>query len=124
DSHVTPSEPPAPARVGASLVRDVEPGEIVLVRGREIESFRPFPPAAPHACIFEYVYFARPDSLLWGRNVSRVRKHLGMELAREAPADADIVVPTPDSVIYAGMGYASESGIPYDHGLVRTHSIR
>lgn len=122
-SYVLTSETTALDLVGATFVRDIEPGEVVLIRGEEIKSFKPFPPAAPNACIFEYVYFARPDSLLWGRNVSRVRKRLGMELAREAPADADIVVPIPDSGVYAAMGYATQSGIPYDHGLVRSHYI-
>ncbi|HEY3175327.1 MAG TPA: amidophosphoribosyltransferase [Candidatus Polarisedimenticolia bacterium] len=122
-SYVLTSETTALDLVGARLVRDIEPGEVVLVRGTQVESFHPFPPAPAHACIFEYVYFARPDSLLWGRNVSRVRKRLGMELAKEAPADADIVIPIPDSGVYAAMGYAGQSGIPYDHGLVRSHYI-
>jgi amidophosphoribosyltransferase len=122
-SYVFTSETTALDLVGAAFVRDVEPGEVVVVRGTELRSYRPFPPAPQHACVFEYVYFARPDSLLWGRNVSRVRKKLGMELARENPAEADIVVPIPDSGVYAAMGFAAESGIPYDHGLVRSHYI-
>ena len=120
---VLTSETTALDLVGATFTRDVEPGEVVVIQGDTVESFRPFPAASPHACIFEYVYFARPDSLLWGRNVSRVRKRLGVELAREAPAEADIVIPIPDSGVYAAMGYAAESGIPYDHGLVRSHYI-
>jgi len=123
DAWVITSETTALDLVGAKFVRDIEPGEVVVIRGTDLKSYRPFPPAAKNACIFEYVYFARPDSLLWGRNVSRVRKRLGMELAREAPAQADIVVPIPDSGVYAAMGYAAESGIPYDHGLVRSHYI-
>ncbi|HKY31429.1 MAG TPA: amidophosphoribosyltransferase [Candidatus Polarisedimenticolia bacterium] len=122
-AYVLTSETTALDLVGARFVRDVEAGEVVVIEGDEVRSYRPFPPAEPHACVFEYVYFARPDSLLWGRNVSRVRKRLGLELAREAPADADIVVPIPDSGVYAAMGYAAESGIPYDHGLVRSHYI-
>jgi amidophosphoribosyltransferase len=120
---VITSETTALDLVGASFVRDIEPGEVVVVQGGDLRSYRPFQPAPQNACIFEYVYFARPDSLLWGRNVSRVRKKLGMELARENPAQADIVVPIPDSGVYAAMGYAAESGIPYDHGLVRSHYI-
>ncbi len=109
--------------VGAEFVRDVEPGEIVSIGEDGLRSFRPYP-EQPHAsCIFEYVYFARPDSWLWGRNVSRVRKRLGMELAREAPVAADIVVPIPDSGVYAALGYAEESRIPLDWGLVRSHYI-
>jgi len=122
-SYVLTSETTALDLVGARFLRDIEPGEVVVIQGDRLESFSPFPPEEPHACIFEYVYFARPDSHLWGRNVSRVRKKLGMELAKEAPADADIVVPIPDSGVYAAMGYASESGLPYDHGLVRSHYI-
>ncbi len=120
---VLTSETTAFDLVGASFVRDVEPGEVVVAQGENLRSYKPFPPAEPHACVFEYVYFARPDSLLWGRNVSRVRRRLGIELATEAPVDADIVVPIPDSGVYAAMGYAAKSGIPYDHGLVRSHYI-
>jgi amidophosphoribosyltransferase len=110
--------------IGATFERDIEPGEIVVIRGSDLRSYKPFRDAAPHSCIFEYVYFARPDSLLWGRNVSRVRKKLGAQLAREAPApDADLVVPIPDSGVFAALGYAGESGIPYDVGLVRSHYI-
>ncbi len=122
-AYILTSETTALDLVGGTFVRDVDPGEVVSIQGGDVRSYRPFQAAAPHACIFEYVYFARPDSLLWGRNVSRVRKRLGEELAREAPADADIVVPIPDSGVYAGMGYAAASGIPYDHGLVRSHYI-
>ncbi len=122
-SYILTSETTALDLVGGSLVRDVEPGEVVSIEGREVRSYHPFPPAGPHACIFEYVYFARPDSLLWGRNVAAVRKRLGAELAREAPADADVVVPIPDSGLYAGLGYAQAAGIPYEHGLVRSHYI-
>ena len=122
-SWVLTSETTALDLVGARFVRDVEPGEVVVVHGEEVRSYKPFPQDVPHACVFEYVYFARPDSLLWGRNVSRVRKRLGMELAREAPAEADIVVPIPDSGVYAAMGFAEESGLRYDHGLVRSHYI-
>jgi len=120
---VLTSETTALDLVGAKFVRDVEPGEVVVAQGENLRTYKPFPPAETHACVFEYVYFARPDSLLWGRNVSRVRRRLGIELAREAPADADIVVPIPDSGVYAAMGYAARAGIPYDHGLVRSHYI-
>jgi len=120
---VLTSETTALDLVGANFVRDVEPGEVVVAQGESLRSYKPFPPAEPHACVFEYVYFARPDSLLWGRNVSRVRRRLGIELATESPADADIVVPIPDSGVYAAMGFAAKSGIPYDHGLVRSHYI-
>lgn len=123
EAWVLTSETTALDLVGATFVRDLEPGEVVVLGEGEPRSFFPFPKAEPRACIFEYVYFARPDSLLWGRNVSRVRRSLGMELAREAPVDADIVIPIPDSGVYAAMGYAAVSGIPYDHGFVRSHYI-
>ena len=109
--------------VGAEFVRDVEPGEIVSIGEGGIRSCDPFPDQPRSSCIFEYVYFARPDSLLWGRNVSRVRKRLGMELAKESPADADIVVPVPDSGVYAALGYAEVSGITLDWGFVRSHYV-
>jgi len=109
--------------VGAEFVRDVEPGEIVSIGEDGIRSLRPYPQQAHASCVFEYVYFARPDSWLWGRNVSRVRKRLGMELAREAPAAADLVVPIPDSGLYAALGYSEESKLPIDWGLVRSHYI-
>lgn len=109
--------------VGAEFVRDVEPGEIVSIGADGLRSYHPFPPQPHASCIFEYVYFARPDSLLWGRNVSRVRKRLGMELAKESPAEADIVVPVPDSGMYAALGYAEQSGLPIDWGFVRSHYI-
>jgi amidophosphoribosyltransferase len=84
---------------------------------------KPFPPARPRRCIFEYVYFSRPDSLLYGRNVYQVRKQQGRALAREAPAAADLVVPVPDSGVPAGIGYAEEAGLPFELGLIRSHYI-
>ncbi len=109
--------------IGARFVRDVEPGEMVVLSGRGLESHRPLP-AEPHAqCIFEYVYFSRPDSQVFGRSVSVVRKRLGVELAREAPVEADIVVPVPDSGVSAAIGYAEQSAIPFQMGLVRNHYV-
>jgi amidophosphoribosyltransferase len=122
-AYVLTSESCALDLVGAEFVRDVEPGEIVTIGADGIRSLKPFKEASHASCIFEYVYFARPDSWLWGRNVSRVRKRLGMELAREAPAAADIVVPIPDSGVYAALGYAEESKIPLDWGFVRSHYV-
>jgi amidophosphoribosyltransferase len=109
--------------VGAQYVRDVEPGELVRIGGNGVTSFRPFPPTLPAQCIFEYIYFARPDSLLYGQNVARVRKALGRQLAREQPAEADVVIPVPDSGVPAALGYAQESGIPFEHGLIRNHYV-
>ena len=86
-------------------------------------SYRPFPPAEPARCIFEYVYFSRPDSVVFGRGVHEVRKRLGRELAREHPVEADIVVPVPDSGVYAALGYSDGSSIPLEFGLVRNHYV-
>ncbi|PYN32905.1 MAG: amidophosphoribosyltransferase [Candidatus Rokuibacteriota bacterium] len=103
--------------------RDVEPGEIVIVSDAGLSSMRPFPPAERLQCVFEYVYFARPDSILWGRNVHTVRKALGRQLAREHPVEADIVIPVPDSGTSAALGYSEESGTPYELGLIRNHYV-
>ncbi len=103
--------------------RDVEPGEIVIVSDAGLSSIRPFPPAERLQCVFEYVYFARPDSILWGRNVHTVRKALGRQLAREHPVEADIVIPVPDSGTSAALGYSEESGTPYELGLIRNHYV-
>jgi len=109
--------------IDAEHVRDVEPGEMVLVDGNGLRSFRPFPPEPHRQCIFEHVYFARPDSLVFGRNVLESRLLLGRQLAREAPADADIVVPVPDSGMGAALGYAQQSGLPFEWGLIRNHYV-
>jgi amidophosphoribosyltransferase len=103
--------------------REVEPGEMVVVDAEGVRSLRLFPPAERLGCVFEYVYFARPDSVLWGRNVHTVRKALGRQLAREHPVDADIVVPVPDSGVSAALGFAEESGLPYELGLIRNHYV-
>jgi amidophosphoribosyltransferase len=107
----------------AVFVRDIEPGEVVVIDGSGVTSLRPFPAAERLQCVFEYVYFARPDSMLWSRNVHAVRKAMGHQLAREHPVPADLVIPVPDSGMGAALGYAEESGIPYDNGLVRNHYV-
>jgi len=103
--------------------RDVEPGEIVVISDAGVRSVRAFPPGDRLQCVFEYVYFARPDSILWGRNVHTVRKALGRQLAREHPAEADIVIPVPDSGTSAALGFSEESGTPYEMGLIRNHYV-
>src|SRR6266478_1910244 len=109
--------------IGATYEREVKPGELVVVGPEGITS-RFYASAAPQSsCIFEHVYFSRPDSLVFGRAVQESREELGRQLAREAPAEADIVVPVPDSGVTAAMGYASESGIPFRFGLIRNHYI-
>ena len=123
DATIVASETCALDLVRAEYVREVEPGEVVVIGEDGIRSMHPFPPMPPRRCIFEYVYFARPDSLLYGRNVYQVRKLQGRALARECPAEADIVVPVPDSGNAAALGYAEQSGLPFEMGLVRSHYI-
>ena len=109
--------------IGAKYVRDVENGEVVVFDEDGTQSHKPFPPTAPRPCVFEYIYFARPDSIVGGRPVYDVRKTMGGELAREAPATADVVVPVPDSGVPAAIGYAQASGIPYELGIIRNHYV-
>jgi len=109
--------------IGAIFIRDVEPGEVVVINDQGIRSEFPFVPARESFCIFEYVYFARPDSRLRGVTVSKARVNMGRELARLHPVKADVVVPVPDSGIYAALGFAEELGIPYDPAFVRNHYI-
>jgi amidophosphoribosyltransferase len=123
DSWLLVSETCALDLMEARVVRDVEPGEIVVIDERGPTSLKPFRPAPRLQCVFEYVYFARPDSVLWGRNVHRVRKAMGHQLAREHPVEADLVIPVPDSGVGAALGYAEESGLAYESGLVRNHYV-
>ncbi len=109
--------------IDAEYVRDVEPGELVVIDRDGMRSFRPFPPEPVRQCVFEHIYFARPDSQVFGRNVLGTRQRLGRQLAREAPADADIVVPVPDSGMGAALGYSEESGLPFQWGLIRNHYV-
>jgi amidophosphoribosyltransferase len=110
--------------IRAEYVRDVEPGEVVVINESGLRSFKPFPEGArPAFCIFEHVYFARPDSVLGGQNVAMTRKRMGAELAHLHPVDADIVIPVPDSGSYAAQGYSEASGIPYELAYVRNHYI-
>ena len=109
--------------IGAEFVRDVQPGELVVIDAEGLHSVSPFPPARHRFCVFEYIYFARPDSVVEGSGVYDVRKRIGAELAREAPVDADMVVPVPDSGTPGAMGYAVEAGIPFDLGIIRNHYV-
>ena len=120
---VVASETAAFDIVGAEFVREIEPGEMIAIDASGIRSHRPFPPAEPRLCVFEFVYFARPDSLLYGRDVHGVRRAMGHILADEAPADADVVVPVPESGIPAAQGYSATSGIRYVDGLVKNRYI-
>ena len=106
--------------VGAEFVREIEPGEMVVInRDGEIESFRPFEQRKPRFCIFEHVYFSRPDSIIGGQSVYETRRQIGVELARETPVEADLVCPVPDSGTPAAIGFSQESGIPYAMGIIR-----
>jgi amidophosphoribosyltransferase len=109
--------------VGAEFVRDVEPGEIVLIDDRGVQSIKPFAPQSPRFCVFEYIYFARPDSVMEGTSVYAARKRIGAQLAKEAPAYADMVVPVPDSGVPAAMGFSEASGVPFELGIIRNHYV-
>ena len=123
DAHILTSESCALDLIDAAFVRDLDPGEMVVVTAGGVTSYRPFPPEPVSQCVFEYVYFSRPDSLVFGRSVHEVRKRLGRELAREQPVEADIVVPVPDSGVYAALGFSEASRIPLEFGLVRNHYV-
>ncbi|MFY9972044.1 MAG: amidophosphoribosyltransferase [Roseiarcus sp.] len=109
--------------IGAKFVRDVENGEVVVIDADGVRSFFPFPRLTARPCIFEYIYFARPDSIVHGRSVYDARKAMGEELAREAPAAADVVVPVPDSGVPAAIGYARGCGLPFELGIIRNHYV-
>ncbi|AEF94603.1 amidophosphoribosyltransferase [Desulfotomaculum nigrificans CO-1-SRB] len=123
DGYVVASESCALTTVGATFIRDVEPGEIIRIDQNGITSTQGIKGPSPAHCIFEYIYFARPDSTMDGFNVNRVRREMGRQLAREYPVDADIVIPVPDSGIAAARGYAEESGIPFEEGLMKNRYI-
>jgi len=120
---VLASETCALDMIGATYVRDVENGEVIVFDDEGAHSHKPFPPMAPRPCIFEYIYFARPDSMFGGRSVYDVRKNMGAQLAKEAFADADVVVPVPDSGVPAALGFSQASGIPYELGIIRNHYV-
>ena len=119
DGFVLASETCALDIIGAEFLREIEPGEMVVSSKGEIESSRPFGPSTGRFCIFEHVYFSRPDSIIGGRSVYETRRQIGVELAREAPVEADLVCPVPDSGTPAAIGYAHESGIPFGMGIIR-----
>jgi amidophosphoribosyltransferase len=123
DAMVVASETCALDLVDARYEREIDPGEIVTISERGIDSVRPFPKQESHNCVFEYIYFARPDSRVFGRNVYEVRKGLGRQLARESPVAADIVIAVPDSGVPAAIGYAEQARLPYEMGLIRNHYV-
>jgi amidophosphoribosyltransferase len=109
--------------IGAEFVRDVAPGEFIVITDKGIQSHFPFKPQAHRFCVFEYIYFARPDSMMDGRNVYEARKEIGRVLAEEAPAGADMVIPVPDSGVPAALGFATRAGIPFELGIIRNHYV-
>jgi amidophosphoribosyltransferase len=122
-SWVISSETCAFELIGAEFVRDVQPGEMIVIDKDGCKSINAFGPQRPRRCVFEWVYFARPDSVIDGRSVYRARERMGRRLAVEHPSQADVVIPVPDSGMAAAIGYARESGIPYDQGLMRSHFV-
>ena len=109
--------------IGAKYIREIENGEVVVISDEGVESLRPFPKQPARPCIFEYIYFSRPDSMLGGRSIYEVRKAMGRELARESSLAADVVVPIPDSGVPAALGFAQETGIPFELGIIRNHYV-
>ncbi len=123
DAHILASETCAFDIIGADFVRDVAPGEMIVLSEKGVQSFRPFVPRPGRFCVFEYIYFARPDSIVEGQSVYDARKAIGAELARESHVDADVVVPVPDSGVPAAVGYAEASGIRFELGIIRNHYV-
>ncbi len=122
-AHILASESCAFDIIGAEVLREVEPGELVVLDSSGVHSLRPFPRLPQRFCIFEHIYFARPDSIVEGHSVYDVRKRIGAELASEAPVAADVVIPVPDSGVPAAIGYAQASGIPFELGIIRNHYV-
>ncbi|MGB5778585.1 MAG: amidophosphoribosyltransferase, partial [Allopontixanthobacter sediminis] len=124
DSIIFASETVAFDTIGAEFIREVEAGELVRVDfGGKVKSLRPFGNHSPRPCIFEHVYFSRPDSIFGGQSVYSVRKAIGEQLAIESPADVDLVIPVPDSGVPAAIGYAQQSGVPFELGIIRSHYV-
>jgi amidophosphoribosyltransferase len=123
DSYVLASETCAFDLIEAKLEREVEPGEVVVINQNGIQSYKPFTVSKVSQCIFEFIYFARPDSDIFGENVNFIRQELGRQLARETKVDADIVIPVPDSGVPASLGFSLEAGIPFEMGLIRSHYV-
>lgn len=123
DAHLFASEPPSFELLGGEFIRDLEPGEVITIDQEGLRSSFPFAKKPQKMCVFEYVYFARPDATLQGVSVYESRKKMGAQLAKEAPVEADLVVPVPDSGVPAALGFARASGLPFEYGLIRSHYI-
>jgi amidophosphoribosyltransferase len=122
-SYIVASETCVMDLIEAEFIREIEPGELILINDQGIQSFFPFNKAETKHCVFEHIYFARPDSFMFGEHVYTARKKMGRAMAQESPADVDIVVPVPDSGVVSAMGFAEESGIPFEMGLIRNHYV-
>lgn len=122
-AYVLASETCALDLINAKYIREIEPGEIVFINNKGIESIKPFPESKHSLCIFEFIYFARPDSNIFGKNVYLTRKRLGCQLVRECPVNCDFVMPIPDSGMYAAVGFAQESKLPFEVGMIRNHYV-
>jgi len=122
-AYVLSSETCAFDLIGAHFLREIEPGEVVIINKDGLKSIKPLPPQPENFCIFEYIYFARPDSLIFNKSVHSIRKAFGKRLALESPIDADLVISVPDSGNSAAIGFAEESGIPFDMGFIRNHYV-
>ena len=123
DAHILTSETVALDIIGAEFIRDIEPGEMVVIDESGVNSHFPFPKAKERFCIFEYIYFARPDSEVEGHSVYSARKAIGAELAKEAPVEADVIIPVPDSGVPAAIGYAAAAKVPFELGIIRNHYV-
>jgi amidophosphoribosyltransferase len=123
DGWVLASETCALDIIGAEFIREIENGEVIIISEQGVESFHPFPKRPESPCLFEYVYFARPDSIVQGRSVYEVRRRMGHQLALENPADVDVIVPVPDSGVPAAIGFSEQSGIPFQLGIIRSHYV-
>jgi amidophosphoribosyltransferase len=122
-AYVLASETCALDMVGAEFLREVENGEVIVITEEGLQSHHPFPKRPARPCIFEYIYFARPDSIIGGKSVYDIRKQMGVELARESHAEVDVVVPIPDSGVPAAIGYSQRSGVPFELGIIRNHYV-
>lgn len=123
DSYILASESCAFDIIGADYVRDIEAGEMIVIDEEGLHSHFPFPPQPSRFCVFEYIYFSRPDSIVEGTSVYEARKRIGMELAKEAPMDADVIVPIPDSGVPAAIGFSQTANIPFEYGIIRNHYV-
>jgi len=123
ESYLLASETCALDMISAEFIREVDPGEVVVINADGIRSFRAYPETPPRPCVFEFVYFARPDSIVGGKSVYEVRKRMGQRLAEETPADVDVIIPVPDSGVPAALGYAQEMNIPFELGIIRNHYV-